>query len=179
MERARIINYIKRHARGATAALAIASAASVLVAPLETYAQNPSPERPAPSPTPTLKFDTPGSIHPNQQIDSTPPSFTPIFAPLPVTAPPEWTGDARVSFYCLPGETASQTPVRNGVIATDPKVIPTGSRVRIEDLGDDLSAEDTGSAVVGRRIDFWVSSCEKAKELGVMFKRFKVMRWGW
>lgn len=175
MERARIINYIKRHARGATAALAIASAASVLAAPLETYAQNPPPDRPAPSPTPALRFGTPDSVHPGQRIDQS----SPIFVPLPVAPPPEWTGEATVSFYCLRGETASQTPVRKGVIATDPDKIPTGSKVNIEDLGDNLSAEDKGALVKGFHIDFWIASCEEAKRLGVMMKRFKVTRWGW
>lgn len=175
MERTRIINYIKRQARGATAAIAIASAVSVLVAPPETYAQNPTPERPAPSPTPTLRFDTPDSVHPSQRIDQS----SPIFVPLPVAPPPEWTGKARVSFYCLQGETASQTPVRDGVIAVDKKVIPLGSRVRIEDLGDNLSAEDTGYLVRGERIDYWKQSCEEAIKSGVKYKRYKVLRWGW
>ena len=177
MERNPLPYYLKKYSRRiAVSSVALATSSLVVFYPAPTHAQYPAPETPTPSPTPTLRFDAPG-VHPGQRIDQSP--FTPIFIPKPVANPPEWTDTARVSFYCLRGETASQTPVRDGVIATDPREIPLGSRVRIENLGDDLSAEDTGDLVKGKRIDFWVSSCEKAKELGVMLKRFKITRFGW
>ena len=44
--------------------------------------------------------------------------------------------------------------MRPGVIAVDPEVIPLGSRCFIDGLGV-CSAEDTGGAIKGNRIDVY------------------------
>ena len=52
------------------------------------------------------------------------------------------------------GLTRTGTQVRPGVIAVDPEVIPLGSRCFIDGLGI-CSAEDTGGAIKGNRIDVY------------------------
>lgn len=72
--------------------------------------------------------------------------------------------DVRITHYCMDpdckicgggGNTASGTPVREGVIAVDPRVIPLGSTVIID--GKEYIAEDTGGWITGNRIDIAVA----------------------
>jgi 3D (Asp-Asp-Asp) domain-containing protein/chaperonin cofactor prefoldin len=67
--------------------------------------------------------------------------------------------------YCLTGGTASGLPVGPGIIATDPSVIPLGTRVFVPGYGNAVAA-DTGSAVKGLDIDLWVASCAQASAYG-------------
>ena len=67
--------------------------------------------------------------------------------------------------YCLTGSTASGLPVGPGIIASDPSVIPLGTRVYVPGYGNAVAA-DTGSAVKGLTIDLWVASCKKAAAYG-------------
>jgi peptidoglycan hydrolase CwlO-like protein len=67
--------------------------------------------------------------------------------------------------YCLSGNTAGGLPVGPGIIATDPSVIPLGTRVYIPGYGNGVAA-DTGSAVQGLTIDLWVADCGKAAAYG-------------
>lgn len=59
------------------------------------------------------------------------------------------------------GRTADGTPVHWGVVATDPRVIPLGTRMYIEfpsgweHLSGEYVAHDTGGAVEGNIIDLW------------------------
>jgi len=90
-------------------------------------------------------------------------------------------GSAKITHYCCEeyphicgtgtGITASGTKVTPGVsCAVDPRVIPLGSTV-VVDFGDDgiqvLSADDTGGAIKGNRIDIAVPTHEEALQLGV------------
>ncbi len=63
------------------------------------------------------------------------------------------------------GKTATMTTARWGVVATDPKVIPLGSRIFIEDMGW-FSAEDTGGRIKGNRIDIFYPSRAEALQFG-------------
>ncbi|HEY5478629.1 MAG TPA: 3D domain-containing protein [Gaiellaceae bacterium] len=67
--------------------------------------------------------------------------------------------------YCLKGSTASGLPVGPGIMASDPSVIPLGTRVSVPGYGNAVAA-DTGSAVKGLTIDLWVASCAKAAAYG-------------
>lgn len=81
------------------------------------------------------------------------------------TAGPESTGKHRGE----PGYgiTSSGQPVIEGVtIAVDPKVIPIGSRVYIEGIGYRI-AQDSGSAIQGKRIDLYMNSVAEARSFGV------------
>ena len=57
--------------------------------------------------------------------------------------------------YSLPGHTASGLPVGQGICATDPRVIPLGTRFDVPGYGSCVAA-DTGSAVIGATIDIWM-----------------------
>ncbi len=63
--------------------------------------------------------------------------------------------------YSLPGHTASGLPVGQGICATDPRVIPLGTRFEIPGYGPCVAA-DTGGAVVGATIDIWMPSAQAA-----------------
>jgi peptidoglycan hydrolase CwlO-like protein len=67
--------------------------------------------------------------------------------------------------YCLTGSTASGLPVGPGIMATDPSVIPLGTRASVPGYGVAVAA-DTGSAVRGLTIDLWVADCAKAAAFG-------------
>src|SRR5687767_16021224 len=70
--------------------------------------------------------------------------------------------------YSLRGRTASGLPVNKGIIAADPRVLPLGSRVKIEAgaySGEYLVA-DTGGMVRGKRIDIWTPSTRDAMRFG-------------
>jgi 3D (Asp-Asp-Asp) domain-containing protein len=65
------------------------------------------------------------------------------------------------SGYCLTGTTATGIPVGWGVAAVDPRVIPLGTHLTIPGYGEAVAA-DTGSAIIGDRVDLWFPSCGQA-----------------
>lgn len=80
------------------------------------------------------------------------------------------------SWECGTGDnlTASMTPVRPGVVAVDPKVIPLGSQVEIVGLGV-FSAEDVGGLIKGDRIDIFMPSRGEALRWGVRAVEVRVI----
>jgi 3D (Asp-Asp-Asp) domain-containing protein len=70
--------------------------------------------------------------------------------------------------YSLSGRTASGRAVRRGVIAADRRVLPIGTRVRLEagTYSGEYVVADTGGAVRGRKIDIWVPSTSEAMRFG-------------
>ena len=67
--------------------------------------------------------------------------------------------------YHLPGSTALGVPVRKGVVAVDPKLIPLGTRLHVPGYGPGLAA-DVGTAIKGRIIDLWMPSTAAARKWG-------------
>jgi len=67
--------------------------------------------------------------------------------------------------YSLPGSTALGVPVRKGVVAVDPKLIPLGTKLHVPGYGPGLAA-DVGYAIKGRIIDLWFPTLEKAQAWG-------------
>jgi 3D (Asp-Asp-Asp) domain-containing protein len=67
--------------------------------------------------------------------------------------------------YHLPGKTALGVPVRKGVVAVDPRLIPLGTKLHVPGYGRSLAA-DVGYAIKGRIIDLWFPSTAKAREWG-------------
>lgn len=55
--------------------------------------------------------------------------------------------------------------VHSGAIAADPRVLPIGSKVHIEGMGN-FTVKDTGGAIRGRRIDIWMPSKSAAMRFG-------------
>jgi 3D (Asp-Asp-Asp) domain-containing protein/peptidoglycan hydrolase CwlO-like protein len=90
-------------------------------------------------------------------------------APVPPTPPIRGGGRALTvvaTAYALPGTTATGLPVGPGIVAVDPTVIPFGTHMTIPGYGEGVAA-DTGSAIVGARIDVWVPTEAQAVEWGV------------
>jgi 3D (Asp-Asp-Asp) domain-containing protein len=71
--------------------------------------------------------------------------------------------------------TATGTTARVGrTVAVDPKVIPLGSRIYIEGLGERI-AEDVGGGVKGRHIDVYLGTLPQAFHFGVKRGRVSVI----
>ncbi|MBZ2175064.1 ubiquitin-like domain-containing protein [Schnuerera sp. xch1] len=69
------------------------------------------------------------------------------------------------------GVTASGTRARAGVVAVDPNVIPLGTKLYVESLDGSkdygfCTAEDTGGAIKGNKIDLFFSSSSEVKNFG-------------
>lgn len=79
--------------------------------------------------------------------------------------------------YCGDGITSIGTkPTPYRTIAVDPKVIPYGSIVYIPEYKALFRAEDTGSAIKGKRIDIFLSNEEECKEFGRKNIRIYVLK---
>ena len=87
------------------------------------------------------------------------------------------------TFYCKGTTTASGVNVRNGIAAADPDLLPIGSVIRIEELGDKYdgiyTVMDTGPKVQGRHVDVYLWSCHEALEMGRRPMKLTVLRLGW
>ena len=96
-----------------------------------------------------------------------PASSAPATTTAPAPAPkapslaPGTTLSVTSTAYSLPGHTASGLPVGVGICATDPRVIPLGTRFEVPGYGTCVAA-DTGSAVVGDDIDIWMPNAQAA-----------------
>ena len=82
--------------------------------------------------------------------------------------------------YSLKGRTASGKPVSKGIIAADPRVLPLGSRVKLEagDWSGEYLVADTGGMVRGRRIDIWTASSREAMRFGKRHVKLTVLKLG-
>lgn len=63
------------------------------------------------------------------------------------------------------GITASGEPVRHGIVAVDPRVIPLGTELYIEGYGYALAA-DTGGAIKGMKIDLYYDDMHTVRQFG-------------
>lgn len=77
-------------------------------------------------------------------------------------------GAFRATAYCLKGRTATGGGVRRGIVAADPRVLPLGSHIQVEagNYSGTYTVADTGGAIRGRILDFWVPSCSEAGRFG-------------
>lgn len=67
--------------------------------------------------------------------------------------------------YHLPGRTALGMPVRKGVVAVDPALIPLGTRMQVPGYGQSIAA-DVGTAIKGPIIDLWMPTDRAARKWG-------------
>src|SRR5512134_1258089 len=101
------------------------------------------------------------------------------------TAPPSPGAKLRftATAYCRGTVTASGVNVRNGIAAADPDLLPVGSVIQVDRLGEKFNGiytvMDTGPKVQGRHIDIYVWSCYEALALGRRPAQIKVLRLGW
>lgn len=75
-------------------------------------------------------------------------------------------GDFVVTCYDLQGDTATGVPTNSATVAVDPSVIPLGSHIYVNGVGPRI-AEDTGGAIVGRRLDIWEPTYSQCVDWGV------------
>jgi 3D (Asp-Asp-Asp) domain-containing protein len=82
--------------------------------------------------------------------------------------------------YSLRGKTASGRLVSRGLIAADPKLLPLGSRVRLDHPGysGEYLVADTGGMIRGRRIDIWTPSTREAMRFGKRTVKLTVLSYG-
>jgi len=82
--------------------------------------------------------------------------------------------------YSLHGRTATGVAPATGMIAADPRVLPLGSRVRIEagSYSGEYVVTDTGGAVKGHRIDIWTPTSRDAMRFGRRAVKLTVLELG-
>jgi 3D (Asp-Asp-Asp) domain-containing protein len=133
-----------------------------------SYAQKYIPQDPKPAPKEEPVLEVAGQI---PEDDEATPAVTPTASPeaklidVIVERPTE---SYSATAYSLRGRTASGQYVTRGLIAADPRVLPLGTRVRIDAgpwSGEYLVA-DTGGAIKGRKIDIWTPSSREALQFG-------------
>ncbi len=125
----------------------------------QTTTQQPSTTASAPA-APTS--DAGPSEPPPSPVESVATDTTPT--PTTAAPPPPRPGGTMTVYatgYCLTGTTATGLPVGPGIVATDPSVIPLGTRMTIPGYGEGVAA-DTGGAIKGARIDVWIKDCGAA-----------------
>ena len=94
---------------------------------------------------------------------------------------------ARLRFtataYCKGTTTASGVNVQTGIAAADPEILPVGSVVQVDRLGERYNGiytiMDTGPKVQGRHMDIYMWSCHEALALGRRSMQVQVIRLGW
>lgn len=131
-----------------------------------THATTPDRSEPAAtSEEPATTVASAPSEPPPAPVDSVDTAATPV--PTAAPPPPKSGGTMSVyaTGYCLKGTTATGLPAGPGIVATDPSVIPLGTRMTIPGYGEGVAA-DTGGSVQGARIDVWFKSCADAGAFG-------------
>ena len=91
-----------------------------------------------------------------------------VSAPAKADEKPTLDESFEATAYSLHGRTASGAAATTGMIAADPRVLPIGSRVKIEagSYSGEYLVADTGGAVKGKRIDIWTPSSREAMRFG-------------
>lgn len=94
----------------------------------------------------------------------------------PLTAPQVYVATA----YSRKGRGASGMGVRAGTIAADPRVLPFGTRVRLDagQYSGEYVVTDSGSAIKGRKIDVWIPSFREACRFGRRNVKLSVLSYG-
>jgi len=74
-------------------------------------------------------------------------------------------GQFVATCYTGAGTTASGAPTSSDVVAVDPSVIPLGTKLWIDGIGE-RTALDTGGAIRGARLDIWEPSYDQCVQFG-------------
>jgi 3D (Asp-Asp-Asp) domain-containing protein len=142
------------------------------------------------------KIQDPKAVQPSQQIQT--PNQQPGLLPvnqdaktdlaIAESASPEKTANDfevapetyTATAYSLRGRTASGQPVSRGLIAADPRVLPLGTRVRVDagSFSGEYVVADTGGSVKGRRIDIWTPTAREALRFGRRPVKLTVLSFG-
>ena len=71
--------------------------------------------------------------------------------------------------YCLRGTTRRDHYVREGIVASDPKLFPLGRYLEIyvgKEYYGRFLIDDTGGAIKGNKLDIWTPTCREARLFG-------------
>lgn len=95
---------------------------------------------------------------------------------LPLTAPQLYVATA----YSRKGRGASGMGVRSGTIAADPRILPFGTRVRLDagQYSGEYVVTDAGTAIKGNKIDVWIPSFKEACRFGRRNVKLSVLSYG-
>jgi 3D (Asp-Asp-Asp) domain-containing protein len=144
--------------------------------------QDPKPVLSAAIPTtpkvvPDASVPAPTAALPEAAAERLPEAVTEKPVETPIAAPPS---SYLATAYSLRGKTASGRMANTGLIAADPRVLPLGSRVRLEagTYSGDYLVADTGTRVRGKRIDIWTPSSRQAMRFGRRLVRLTVLSFG-
>lgn len=91
-------------------------------------------------------------------------------------------GTFKLTFYTGAADeggsvTAMGTPVTPWyTVAVDPRVIPLGSKLRIEGYNGIFVAQDTGPAIRGSILDLAVGSKSEANRLGIQYRKVYLVK---
>ena len=82
--------------------------------------------------------------------------------------------------YALHGRTSSGLMVARGLIAADRRVLPLGTRVRLEagSYSGEYLVADHGGAVRGRKIDIWMPTTREALRFGRRPVKLTILSYG-
>lgn len=110
------------------------------------------------------------------KVTEKPEESTALEAEAPEKEPVSYVATA----YSLRGRTASGRYVGPGIIAADPRVLPLGSRVRVEagSWSGEYLVADTGGRIKGRKIDIWIPSARQAMRFGRRVVKLTVLSYG-
>ena len=74
-------------------------------------------------------------------------------------------GTFEVTCHTGKGMTASGRPSSRETVSVDPRVVPLGTRLVIDEVGTRVAA-DTGGAIKGRRLDIWEPTVAACTQFG-------------
>lgn len=138
----------------------------LLIFSVISYAQKYMPQDPKPAVKQDAVLEVAGQIPEDDTTPTEAPETAPTAKLVDVIEKPTETYSATA--YSLRGRTASGQYVSRGLIAADPRVLPLGTRVRLDAgpwSGEYLVA-DTGGVIKGRKIDIWTPSTREALQFG-------------
>ena len=87
----------------------------------------------------------------------------------------------RATAYSVKGKTAAGNRAAEGIVAADPRLLPLGSRIRVDDAGPysgNYVVTDTGRKIHGRHIDLFIANHAEAKHFGKKMVRVTVLERG-
>ena len=83
--------------------------------------------------------------------------------------------------YSVKGKTAAGSRPTDKIVAADPRILPLGSRIRVDDAGaysGEYVVTDTGRKVHGHHIDLFIADPAEAKRFGKKHVRVSVIERG-
>jgi 3D (Asp-Asp-Asp) domain-containing protein len=75
----------------------------------------------------------------------------------------------QLTAYCLQGTTRRDNPVREGIVAADPRIFPLGGYVEVyvgRKYHGRFLIDDTGGVIREGILDIWTPSCREARRFG-------------